>query len=209
MPVGFSRPYYRMHLRTDRVNASGMTQHEQLLTLETQYPLCVYYVTPRFDTTSQLDTLYLAGLVPDQSEWFSLSGFDAPPLSREPHRIAYELASLNSEVQSQPRPFRARSSFESVRSAISKQVSATKPMPPLRWLAMLEDKVLSATNGRDTWGEPDFAVSTEPGENAKRGASQDAVSVNFAQRLKTLSATVRTKLDVQLALVVKSATPGR
>ena len=138
----------------------------------------------------------------------SLSGFDVPPLSREPHRIAYELTSSHTEVQSQPRPFHARYSFEKVRSALSEQPSVTKAMHPLRWLAMLEDTVFSATNGRDTSADPDIAVPVESGPDAKRGASRDPGSVRFARQLKSLSATVRTKLDVQLALVVKPATPG-
>lgn len=208
MPPGFHTPYYRMHLRTERVNASGMTQHEQLMELERQNPLSVFYVTPRFHTSEELNEHYLNHRVHDETEWFPLSGFDpADPLTREPHRIAYGNAPGMCVVQSTPFLFKERMSFNAAADRLGVKLRDTAPSEPEVWLENLEHIMAAIIAGeRVTWID-DFVGPPESGRPRRRFLS-DGRKVEFYGRLRTLAKTVRTRLDAELILAMPSPLPN-
>lgn len=211
MPPGFIPPYYRMQLRTERTNLSGMTQHEQLMELERENPLSVFYVAPRFHTTDELDLHYLSQRVHDESEWFSLSGFDpAAPLSREPHRIAYGIAPHMCVVQSKPIPFKHRLPFNEVASLLGARLNDLVPTEPELWLDSLEGTIAAITSDRsrmvnmDTkppFMEPSFDPTRQ--KRPRRFLSDDEKS-KFRFRLQRLAKTIRTRLDAELVLAMPS-----
>lgn len=202
MPPGFHTPYYRMHLRTERVNASGMTQHGQLMELERENPLSVFYVSPRFHTAEELEDHYLHRRVHDETEWFPLSGFDpADPLTREPHRIAYGNAPGMCVVQSTPFPFKERMSFKAAADRLGEKLRDTAPSDPELWLEHVEAVTTAVITGkRVTWVE-DFNVPPEPGNLPRRFLS-DEQKAEFHGRLRTIAKTVRTRLDAELVLAL-------
>ncbi|WP_138223287.1 hypothetical protein [Nibricoccus aquaticus] len=210
MPPGFNTPYFRMHLRTERVNSSGMTQHEQLMDLERENPLSVFYVTPRFHTTEELDQYYLTQRVHDESEWFALSGFDpSAPLTREPHRIAYENAPTISVLQSTPLPFQQRLRFKEVAVRIREMLTGLAPTEPARWLNELESSIATVTSGeaRDE-GMNTRAKFYPKRENSPRGFLREGEKNEFHSRLQRIARTVRTRIDAELILAMPAIPPS-
>jgi hypothetical protein len=208
MPLGFRTPYYRMHLRTERVNSSGMTQHEQLMELEQNNPLSVFYVAPRFHTAEELDQNYLAQCVHDESEWFSLSGFDpVAPLSREPHRLAYGNAPGMCVIQSNPIPFTQRLRFNKVVQLLRLKLSAQEPTAPHLWVESIESAITASLSGRRDVRLDEFnhGLPNRSSSGARRYLSEGA-KAEFRGRLRALARTVRTRLDAELFLAMPAVT---
>lgn len=205
MPAGFHPPYFRMHLRTDKVNASGMTQHEQLMALEAANPLTVFYVAPAFETTIELDHFYRRGVTPDHSEWFPLAGFDsAAPLTRDPHRIVYQHGSVDSVVQSKPFPFKHRLIFEQVKQRLAQRKPAAQT--PFLWLDSVEREVARVLEGRThksagTLNRPSKRTPSQIG-GREREVLPEAEKIEFYARARRVAQSVRTRLDAEMMLIV-------
>lgn len=210
MPPGFITPYLRMRLRTERVNASGMTQHEQLIELEQQNPLSVFYVSPRFHTTEKLDQHYLSKRVPDESEWFSLCGFDpANPLTREPHRIAYGTAPDMCVIQSKPVPFEQRLKFKTVADRFITKIRGSSPMHPEIWLNNLENTIADVIDGRSLAKTIDARQRSDSEiQNKKLRFLSHEERKEFYGRLQKVARTVRTRLDTELILAMPRGAPS-
>lgn len=212
MPTGFHTPYFRMHLRTERVNSSGMTQHEQLMELERVNPLSAFYVAPRFHTTDELDQHYLTHRVHDESEWFSLGGFDSStPLTREPHRIAYDFAPDKCVVQSTPAPFNLRRPFKEVASMLGARLKDLYPTEPELWLYNLENTISSITSDRsrisnvDTKGPIIGPAFDQGSRKPTRRFLSDGEKNEFHFRLQNLAKSVRIRMDAELILAMPAS----
>jgi hypothetical protein len=81
-PAGFSRPYYRMHL----LRRKHSLQHQSLLSHANRGRL-VYYVTPTFHTTTDLNRHYDKRAVPQNSIFIRPNQIG--PLDDSGHHVAY------------------------------------------------------------------------------------------------------------------------
>jgi hypothetical protein len=81
-PPGFPLPYYRMHIMSSRYSL----QHQSLLSHESRGRL-VYYATPLFRTTADLNKHYDKKQVPAKSVFIRPSQIGA--LDDEDHHVAY------------------------------------------------------------------------------------------------------------------------
>jgi hypothetical protein len=82
----FSPPFYRMHLRSRKIS----DQHQSLISLE-QSGNDVFYVAPRFHTTSGLNSAYAIHQVWNRS--FRIRPFEIGPLPDDnPHHVTFQPA---------------------------------------------------------------------------------------------------------------------
>lgn len=216
-PAGFYTPYYRMHLRHEHENASGKTQHEQLLELEAKNPLCVYYVTPRFNTIDQLDAHYLAQTVPEHSEWFSPAALEptTAQLPRGPHRVAYNHSSSNYEVQSEPmEKHEGRFRFRDVGTMLTERLKRIEPEYPETWIARLESQIFEITGRRKPAKEieykgvaPDLAFDEIKTGTEGRQRFPRKLAPKVKRQLRELSKIVNTRLDSHLAFAIAPSLP--
>ena len=101
-PEGFGLPYYRMHLHPYR-----HSEQHRLLLEHQQEGRQVFYVSPRFSTTAELNVHYLAGNV-----WFNsfiIAPRDIGDLpDDDDHCIAYGADGIGHQFQSESRPLTGR-----------------------------------------------------------------------------------------------------
>lgn len=115
MPSGYSKPYYRMALRTSKPN-----QHQLLVDLAKTQPL-VYYATPLFDRVADLDSCFMSKSVQARCAFIRPSTIGK--LDSQPHHVSYR-KDAPYWVHSDPKRIEGEHDFESllkdVRAAASK-----------------------------------------------------------------------------------------
>ena len=208
MPAHMATPYFRMHLRTKTENLSGQTQHEQMIQLERKYPFCVYYVTPRFSSSFDLDRFYLKKHVADESEWFSPMAIGN--LSRAEHRVTYQPGIAEYEVRSDPRPeTRGKYGFENIPRLVMSRLEQVPAKDPIEWIEKVTYRLAESTAARSGF----MALPSSETYNLHWKAAieeQDAQSdkihrapkarknVRFRNRLRKLSMLAASRLGARL-----------
>lgn len=118
MPSGFLPPYMRMHLRTKRPN-----QHRLLRNLEAAGNT-VYYATPDFWRTTNLDDYFWSQTVQLESWYVSPSAIGA--LSSKSHHVAYERGNSAAWICSKPSKLEGRYDAEHFGAAIDAAAKAAR-----------------------------------------------------------------------------------
>jgi hypothetical protein len=140
MPNGFSPPYRRMHLRTKRPN-----QHRLLRQLEDGGNV-VYYTTPDFWETADLDDFFWNQRVQFESWYVSPSAIGA--LNSRPHHIAYERGNPVGWRCSDPERLEGRYDAEHFGSAIGRAVREAPPRDATEFFQTLSAQIRELTRRR-------------------------------------------------------------
>jgi hypothetical protein len=137
MPFGFVPPYMRMHLRTKRPN-----QHRLLRNLEAAGNT-VYYATPDFWRTTNLDDYFWNQTVQFESWYVSPSAIGA--LSSKSHHVAYERGNATAWICSKPRKLEGRYDAEHFGAAINAAVKAARPQDAPQFFRSLAAQIRELT----------------------------------------------------------------
>jgi hypothetical protein len=118
-PPGIIPPYYRMHLMRRKYSL----QHQSLLTHARRGRL-VYYSSPTFHTTDDLNTFYGDREVPLNSVFISPDVIGA--LTDEPHHVAYPKTGKEAWLCSAPVQLDGHIDFEHFRSNLHQSLSVER-----------------------------------------------------------------------------------
>lgn len=120
-PPSFDTPYYRMHVRP-----SGQSlQHQNLLIHERRHRL-VYYVTPRFHTTAELNKAFLDRRMVEESVFIRPSQIGS--LDDQDHFVAYDRLKTVGWLFSEPHTIQG--SMDSHKFIEDLQLAVDRAVPP-------------------------------------------------------------------------------
>jgi hypothetical protein len=140
MPVGFTKPYLRMHLRTKRPN-----QHRLLLDLEASGKV-VAYATPDFWRITELDAYFTAQEVHLRTRYFAPS--DIGTLDDKAHQVAYCIGNPTAWLFSEPHKLAVKSDGETFGGRISAAVRKARKQEALDFLHGLSATIQELTQSK-------------------------------------------------------------
>lgn len=122
-PPGYTTPYYRMHLRTNKGS-----QHQLLLDLEASHSL-VYYVTPLFHGVADLDSAFMKKGVHLRSAFIKPSKVGV--LDAKAHHVSYQVGASTYWVHSEPKEIGVQYGFDNLLADMRSASDAVNTVVPV------------------------------------------------------------------------------